>query len=285
MSIGREDYQDRKEARVERCEERAARAQAMSAAASRAAHDILSHIPPGQPILAGHHSERGHRRVLEKSDRNMRKSIEAGKKAAYYAGRAASAASNTAISSDDPDALDKLEAKLAKLQADQEWDKGLNAHYRKHKTVKGYEGISDEGAEKIDAGLAGQDAGPYSTGRHLPIPSWRLSNRNAEMNRLKRRIAALHRVDQMEHVEIEFDGGQIVTNEAINRIQILFDEKPDEAIRSKLKSYGFRWSPREKAWQAQRTPRCLEQAKYVLGIKDVKSEDEDGAVPPVSVSA
>ena len=199
MSIGREDYQDRKEARVERYEERVARAQAESAAASQAAHDILKYIPPGQPILVGHHSERGHRRALEKSDNNMRKSIEAGEKAAYYAGRAASAASNTAISSDDPDALEKLEAKLAKLQADQEWDKGLNAHYRKHGTVKGYEGISDEGAAKIDAQLAEQDASPYSSGRHLPIPSWQLSNRNAEINRLKKRIVSLQCVDQMVH--------------------------------------------------------------------------------------
>ena len=271
MSIGREDYQERKEARVERYEERAARAQAESAAASKAAYDIVKYIPPGQPILVGHHSERGHRRALEKSDNNMRKSIEAGKKAAYYAGRAASAASNTAISSDDPDALEKLEAKLAKLQADQEWDKGLNAHYRKHGTVKGYTGISDEGAAKIDAQLAEQDASPYSSGRHLPIPSYQLSNRNAEINRLKKRIAALQRVDRMEHVEIDFEGGQIVTNEDINRVQILFDEKPDEATRSKLKSYGFRWSPREKAWQAQRTPRYLERSKYILGVRNAES--------------
>lgn len=266
MSIGREDYQERKEARVERYEERAARAQAESAAASQAAHDILKYIPPGQPILVGHHSERGHRRALEKSDNNMRKSIEASEKAAYYAGRAASAASNTAISSDDPDALEKLEKKLAALQADQEWDKGLNAHYRKYKTVKGYAGISDEEAARADKELS-----EMREGIRRPVPSWQLSNRNAEIRRVKQRIASLQRVDRMEHVEIDFDGGQIVTNEDINRVQILFDEKPDEATRSKLKSYGFRWSPREKAWQAQRTPRYLERAKYILGVKDAES--------------
>ena len=286
MSIGREDYQERRDARVERYEERAARAQAESDAASKAAHDILSYIPPGQPILVGHHSERRHRRDLEKSDQNMRKSIEAGKKAAYYANRAASAASNTAISSDDPDAVEKLEAKLAALQADQEWDKGLNAYYRKHKTVKGYDGISDEGAAKIDAELAEQDASPYGSSRHLPVPSWQLSNRNAEIRRLKQRIASLHRVDQMEHVEIDFEGGQIVTNEDINRVQILFDAKPDDETRAKLKSYGFRWSPREKAWQAQRTPAYLRRAKYILGITDPKPAAADAeATPPASASA
>ncbi len=128
MSIGREDYQERKEARIDRMEERAARAQAESAAASHAAHEIMRHIPPGQPILVGHHSERHHRRDLDKINRNMHKSIEADEKAAYYASRAASAASNKAISSDDPDALDKLEEKLAALQAQQERDKAMNAY-------------------------------------------------------------------------------------------------------------------------------------------------------------
>lgn len=265
MSIGREDYQDRKEARVERYEARAAKAQAESNAASKAAHDILRYIPPGQPILVGHHSERRHRRDLEKSDRNMRKSVEASEKAAYYAGRAESAAKNTAISSDDPDALEKLEAKLAALQADQEQDKAMNAYYRKHKTMKGYDGISDEEAAHADKELS-----EMREGIRRPVPAWQLSNRNAEIRRVKQRIAALQRVDQMEHVEIDFDGGQIVTNEDINRVQILFDSKPDEATRSKLKSYGFRWSPREKAWQAQRTPAYLRRAKYILGITDPK---------------
>jgi len=269
MPIGREDYQERKEARIDRMEERAARAQAESAAASHAAHEIMRHIPLGQPILVGHHSERHHRRDLDKIDRNMRKSFEADEKAAYYASHAASAASNTAISSDDPDALDKLEEKLAALQARQERDKVMNAYYRKHKTMKGFPDMDDERAAQIDAALAKRDANPYSTDKHL-IPAYVLSNRNAEINRLKKRIKSLRNVDQMEHVEIDFDGGQIVTNEEVNRVQILFDEKPDEATRSKLKSYGFRWSPREGAWQAQRTPAYLRRAKDILGVTDTK---------------
>ena len=265
MSIGREDYQERKEARIDRFEQRAASAQAESAAASHAAHEIMQHIPPGQPILVGHHSERHHRRDLDKIDRNMRKSIEAGEKAAYYASRAASAASNTAISIDDPDALDKLEVKLSKLQAAQEEDKALNAYYRKNKTVKGFPGISDDEAARSDRELSEMREGI----RH-PVPAWQLSNRNAEINRLKNRIALLRKVDQMEHVEIDFDGGQIITNEEVNRVQILFDEKPDEATRSKLKSNGFRWSRTEGAWQTQRTPQSLRRACYLLGIDPPK---------------
>lgn len=280
MSIGREDYQERKEARIDRFEQRAATAKAESTAAFKAADAIMQHIPPGQPILVGHHSERHHRRDLDKVDRNMRKSVEADSKAAYYASRAATAASNTAISSDDPDAVEKLEAKLAALQSQQERDKAMNAYYRKHKTMKGFPDMDDERAAKIDAALAEQDASAYSSGKHSPVPSWQLSNRSAEINRLKSRIKSLQIVDQMEHVEIDFDGGQIITNEEVNRVQILFDEKPDDATRSKLKSYGFRWSPREGAWQAPRTPAYLNRAKRILnvtGTKPATADDGDAA--------
>lgn len=265
MSIGREDYQERKEARIDRMEERAARAQAESSAASHAAHEIMRLIPPGQPILVGHHSERHHRRDLDKIDRNMRKSIEAGEKSAYYSSRAASAASNHAISSDDPDAVEKLEAKLAKLQAAQERDKELNAWYRKHKTMKGCPGITGEDAASADAQLA-----EMREGIRRPVPAWQLSNRNGEIKRIKDRLAQLRRVDEMEHTEIEFDGGTIISNEDVNRVQILFDEKPDEATRSKLKSNGFRWSRTEGAWQTQRTPQNLRRACYLLGIDPPK---------------
>ena len=265
MSIGREDYQERKEARIDRMEERAAHAQAESTAASHAAHEIMRLIPPGQPILVGHHSERHHRRDLDKIDRNMRKSIEAGEKAAYYASRAASAASNRAISSDDPDAVERLEAKLAKLQAAQEEDKALNAYYRKHKSVKGFPGISDEEADRADKELS-----EMREGIRRPVPAWQLSNRNGEIKRIKDRLAQLRKVDEMEHTEIEFDGGMIITNEDVNRVQILFDEKPDDATRSKLKSNGFRWSRTEGAWQTQRTPQSLRRACYLLGIDPPK---------------
>ena len=291
MSIGREDYQERKEARIDRMEERAARAQAESSAASHAAHEIMRLIPPGQPILVGHHSERHHRRDLDKIDRNMRKSIEAGEKSAYYSSRAASAASNHAISSDDPDAVEKLEAKLAKLQAAQERDKELNAWYRKHKTMKGCPGITGEDAASADAQLA-----EMREGIRRPVPAWQLSNRNGEIKRIKDRLAQLRRVDEMEHTEIEFDGGTIISNEDVNRVQILFDEKPDEATRSKLKSNGFRWSRTEGAWQTQRTPQNLRRACYLLGIDPPKpapahtadSDDTQDATPqdePASTDA
>ncbi len=56
MSIGRKDYAERRESRIDRLGNRAAAAKAESTAAYEAAHSIMKHIPPGQPILVGHHS-------------------------------------------------------------------------------------------------------------------------------------------------------------------------------------------------------------------------------------
>jgi predicted RNase H-like nuclease (RuvC/YqgF family) len=74
----------RKEARIERYEGYSENAEARASAASSRATSILSIIPPGQPILVGHHSERRHRRGLEKADNAMRKSVEESKKVEHY---------------------------------------------------------------------------------------------------------------------------------------------------------------------------------------------------------
>lgn len=52
------------------------------------ASTIGSMIPMGQPILCGHHSEKRHRKDLERIDNNMRKSVEESKKAEYFSDKA-----------------------------------------------------------------------------------------------------------------------------------------------------------------------------------------------------
>ncbi len=266
MSIGRQDYQDRREERIDRLEGRAERAKAQSTDAARRSQALVENIPFGQPILVDHYSAKGHRRTLDRSRKLMDKAVDLGEKADHLEGRADAARNNKAISGDDPDAVQKLQDKLAALQEAQERDKAANAYYRKHKSMKGFPGLGDDKAAKIDADLAEQDASPYSSGQHMPVPAWCLSNRNAEIGRIKKRLAQFQAVDEMEHAEIPFEGGVLITNEEINRVQILFDGKPDDEIRAKLKHNGVRWSPREKAWQTQRTPQNLRRACYLLGL-------------------
>ena len=167
------DYEERKQARIDRYRERAEKARQRSGQLSHESISMLEHIPPGQPILVGHHSERGHRKLLERSDRKMEQSIAASEKADYYERKARAAENNTAISSDDPAALEKLRAKLAQLQEDQTFMKKVNAYYRKHQTCRGCEGVSPELAAKLDNSMENAyswENAPYfkpSVQRHL----------------------------------------------------------------------------------------------------------------------
>ena len=66
----------------------------------------------------------------------MEKSVEAGKKAEYYEAKAEAAENNQAISSDDPEAIQKLTDKLEQLIEEQSYKKRVNAYYRKIRHVK-----------------------------------------------------------------------------------------------------------------------------------------------------
>lgn len=89
-----EGAKERAEARAQRYEERAQAAEQRSDALWQRASDIVAPIPPGQPILVGHHSERRHRRTLERADNARRKACEETDKAQHYASRAAASARN-----------------------------------------------------------------------------------------------------------------------------------------------------------------------------------------------
>lgn len=74
--------------RAEKLENAASNASKKSTEYYNKSHSMVEHIPFGQPILVGHHSERGHRRLLDKSWNAMGKSVEFSDKAESYESRA-----------------------------------------------------------------------------------------------------------------------------------------------------------------------------------------------------
>lgn len=60
-------------------------------AAQKAVSAIADHIPFGQPILVGHHSERRHRRDIERMDNGMRRAVRMWDTAKYWTDRAEAA--------------------------------------------------------------------------------------------------------------------------------------------------------------------------------------------------
>lgn len=143
-------------------------------------------------------------------------------------------------------------------------DKAANAYYRKHKTLRGYASLTDEQADAIT------DPEAFSIKLYgKPYGDFELSSLRGKIKRVQARLADLDKLQtaaQQPDNTTKFDGGEIVRNAEENRLQILFDEIPDADTRDALKSNGFRWSPRNKAWQRQLTQNAEYAARRVLGL-------------------
>ncbi len=68
------------------------------------------------------------------------------------------------------------------------------------------------------------------------------------------------------HAIAEAEGVRIVCNTAIDRVQIIFDAKPDTAMIIKLKGEAWKWSPSNQAWQRKLTEAAKASAKRIVGI-------------------
>ena len=93
---------------------------------------------------------------------------------------------------------------------------------------------------------------------------YELANINSEIRRIKDRIKELKELDELQFDNIKFEGGKVIHNNEINRIQFIFNTIPDEETRTILKSYGFKWSRYEKAWQRLFNKNGISAAKYIL---------------------
>jgi hypothetical protein len=237
-------YEEKLERRRERLEAKSARLSREGNAKVESGMERLRAIPFGQPILIGHHSENRDRNYRRKAGAAIDRGMEMRQQADEIAARAASVGLG-GISSDDPDAPEKLREKLAKLEADQERMKAENAAWRK----------------------AGNKAGRQPDGSWVDSPnaSFTLTNLSARIRSTKDRIAALERASNRETKEVLHNSGvKLVQNTELNRVQLLFSGKPSEETRALLKHHGFRWAPSVKAWQRQLNNSGIYAAQCVL---------------------
>lgn len=160
----------------------------------------------------------------------------------------------------DPHAKEMLQDQLQKLQGQLDTGKAMNAYYRKHNTMKGFPDLSDEVAAKMDASISNS----YSFAQK-PMPDYELTSLRGKIKRVQERLAELDKLQRGDAPEgWTFDGGEVVINADMNRLQILFDDKPDDDTRTALKSNGFRWAPSQGAWQRQLTDNAIYAAKRLL---------------------
>lgn len=165
----------------------------------------------------------------------------------------------------DPNAREMITEQLDKAQKQLENAKAVNAHYKKNGTFKGLPGLSDEKAAQMDANIkAAAQQFPAFT---KPFPDYELTSLRGKVKRLEERLAQLDKLQQTAEEEQEperFDGFEVVRNAAENRLQIIFDDKPGDDVRDVLKSNGFKWSPKNQAWQRQLTRNAESALKYYV---------------------
>lgn len=166
------------------------------------------------------------------------------------------------ISSDDPQAVEKLEAKLAALEKHQELMKAANVAIRMKDPTEGDAKLAELGYTPEDIAKLRE---PDFCGR-IGYPAYLLQNNNANIRRIRGRIAELKKRTENTPEGWEFDGGRVVVNTAENRLQIIFDGKPDADIRTELKGEGFRWAPSQGAWQRQLTDNAMRAARRLKCI-------------------
>lgn len=171
------------------------------------------------------------------------------------------------ISADDALAVPKLEAKLDGLIQSQERMKAVNAYYRKHKTLDGCPDLPEDTLNKLKASMS-------RDWRQNPVPftSLALSSNNQEIHRIRGRIEDLK--NKSEYAGWTFEGGRVEANEAENRLQLFFDEKPSDEQRKALRHNGFIWAPSQGAWQRQLTKNAIYSAGRIDFIKPT-----DGKTP------
>jgi hypothetical protein len=200
-----------------------------------------SGIPLGQPILVGHHSEGRHRRAIERADNAMRRAHESHEMAKHHEDRAEGIAwqLKRTIFSDDENAVEALEAKIAKLEADRARGNAINKILRsKPKNERTPEkiaalvaaGLSEETAEKLfDTKL-----GPVC------IPAYVNANIGGRIKQARDRIAQIKRQNAKREAAEASPSGVAIEGTG-EYVAVTFAEKPEREIIDALKGAGFYW--------------------------------------------
>lgn len=97
--------------------------------------------------------------------------------------------------------------------------------------------------------------------------SWRERARRAAIKAVEAAGVQAPEADTRPPETLAIGDVEIVTNYELGRIQIVFPGKPGSDTIAALKGAGWKWSPRNEAWQRMITPASLRSAKQIVGAK------------------
>lgn len=230
------------EAKLEKRETWAASRRESAHAGFESAHKLVENIPLGQPILVGHHSEKAARNLYKRVEQKSLAACESLNMAEHHESKAEGIqrALDKNIFSDDEDALDRLQERIAELEKKQAAMVAVNKICRNKKTDQA------EKEKQIRESMPGIDEKtmhdlfhPMYSFEKPGFPSYSMSNNNANINRLKKRLVDVKRRQERKEMAEE-NGVSITGNETY--VSVTFPEKPAYDIIRALKDAGFRWS-------------------------------------------
>jgi hypothetical protein len=229
-------YEMKQQARKERLEKAAERARQASDAAHKRSRDLVAGIPFGQPILVGHHSEKRHRNAVDKSWAALGRATKLSELAANLEERARSVGDG-GISSDDPEAIEKLDDKLETMIAKRDRMKLVNKLYRKGDAA----GLAALGLdlEQLRAKVA---AVGYSWVK-APYESYQLTNLGARIRDAQKRQVRIEAVRAIPSSEETIGLATITVDAEDNRVTIKFPARLKRDDYKKVRGWGFVWSP------------------------------------------
>lgn len=163
------------------------------------------------------------------------------------------------ILSNDENAIDRLEEKLDRLEALQSMMKSVNAYYRKNKTLDNCPDLTLKQIQELK--LEMKEHFHYED---KPFMTYALTNNNATIKNTRARLERLKKEKEAGTQAHESKFFTIVQNTELMRLQLIFDEKPKEEVRSILRGNAFKWSPKNNCWQRQLTNNARYAVRNVI---------------------
>lgn len=169
----------------------------------------------------------------------------------YYIKKIENLLNPKAIKASDNDVVDKIKEKIEKLRKDHDLVLDVAKHYKKYGNYDNYKDLTGE-AKKYFRDNTGYLK--YHAQRDLQ-----------EIRRLEGRLKELEKTKNLDSNKFtKAEGVKVVNDLEDMRIRLIFDDKPDDKTRELLKSSGFKWSPKNNAWQRQNTTNGIYATERVL---------------------
>ncbi len=241
------------EHKLEKRHEWAEKAESRAAAEFQAADKAVEGIPFGQPIMVGHHSERMHRRAIERAQGHSDNACAEYRKAKYHEDKARGLErrlENT-IFSDDEDAVERLQAKLEDRRKLQDGYKKINKIIRSKITP------AEKLKEIMLVGIFGEETASELVESGCTLPAFILTNNNSEIRRIEKRIEEINRRAEQQAAAEQAENGVLAKFDRYGNATVTFAEKPDYEIIRALKDAGFYWSRGSWHGDTERLPQCV----------------------------